>query len=900
MTKEITINTRKIKKNISNGIDFLKQKKIANILLIILFLITLFVGVQIRVQNLPNLIDVTTEDYVPLALDPYYFLRISETLVQNNGILPEIDSMRYLALSPGWSPEILPQTTVMIYRTMQIFNSSTTLSYANVLNPVIFFALGLILFFFLCWKLSKNKWIALIASFILTVIPPYLYRTLAGFSDHESIGMFAFFLALLLFSLGLLYLEKGKTTYWKSSVFGFISGIAAMIAIASWGGGARFLFMILPLSFLIIWFTKKEKSLLDYVLFYSLWVVGILFSSSFFNYKILDVIRGYFLSSAGILTLFVLGYSIVNFLLLRAKKLPSKISKYKTVTSFSLVVVLGLICYQIFIGSSWDLIINLFNKIIYPFGTSRIGLTVAENKQPYLNDWIAQTSKLIFYTFLAGCFIVGAKLAKGIQIKKYRTLFVGSFAFFVCGILFSRISVASMFNGENFISKLLFLASFLILLLSSIHIYRKSEWKIESRWIIIAVWMIPMLLAVRSAIRVFFAIVPFVAFMVPLVLFEIGKFARKAKDDFVKGISFLILIILIISLLFTIIGFYKTVDLQSTYQFPSYDSTWQKAMSWVRDNTAEGSIFVHWWDYGYWVQTGGNRPSLTDGGHFNSYWDHLIGRYVLTTPNPDTALSFMKTHNVSYLLIDPSELGKYPAYSSIGSDDSGKDRFGQIPIITLNEQQTSENENGIMRVYNGGFPNDKDLIYNFEGNEIFLPSDSSIIAAITVQTLGSIDSEMGIAQPQAIFVYNNNQINIPLRYVYYNGELIDYGSGIEAGIRIIPKIAQSPQGGIIVDDMGSAIYLSEKTFNSLVGQVYILENAFKNYDSLSLSHTQSNMVIESLKLNGINLGEYIYYNGFQGPLKIWEVNYPSNIIEREEFLRTSGEYAEFDDLQFTQ
>ena len=36
-----------------------------------------------------------------------------------------------------------------------------------------------------------------------------------------------------------------------------------------------------------------------------------------------------------------------------------------------------------------------------------------------------------------------------------------------------------------------------------------------------------------------------------------------------------------------------------------------------------------------------------------------------------------------------------------------------------------------------------------------------------------------------------------------------------------------------------------------------------------------------------------------GPFKIWEIDYPSNIIAREEFVRLDGEYAEFDDLEFS-
>jgi hypothetical protein len=43
----------------------------------------------------------------------------------------------------------------------------------------------------------------------------------------------------------------------------------------------------------------------------------------------------------------------------------------------------------------------------------------------------------------------------------------------------------------------------------------------------------------------------------------------------------------------------------------------------------------------------------------------------------------------------------------------------------------------------------------------------------------------------------------------------------------------------------------------------------------------------------------MYYGGFRGPIKIWEVTYPENIIAKEEFLRLSGEFGEFDTLSFT-
>jgi len=95
-------------------LDFFKSKKVQNILLVVLLLLTIFVGAYIRVQNLPNLIDPTTGDYTPLALDPYYFLRVSETLISNDGKLPETDVMRYPSINATWTSELIPHSTALI------------------------------------------------------------------------------------------------------------------------------------------------------------------------------------------------------------------------------------------------------------------------------------------------------------------------------------------------------------------------------------------------------------------------------------------------------------------------------------------------------------------------------------------------------------------------------------------------------------------------------------------------------------------------------------------------------------------------------------------------------------------------------------------------------------------
>ncbi len=540
------MNLEGSKETISISFDFFKSKKVQNILLVVLLLLTIFVGAYIRVQSLPNLKDSTTGDYTPLALDPYYFLRVSETLIANDGNLPETDIMRYPALNAPWTSELIPHSTVLIYKIIKIFNPDASVRFANVINPVIFFILGLIAFFFLVYVLTKSKWIALVSSAILTVIPPYLYRTLAGFSDHESIGMFGFFLAILFFSMGMLYLEKRKVTSIKSILIGLISGLATAFSIVSWGGGAKFLFMILPLAFIIIWLTKKEKNKLNYIYLYTTWIIGTLIGALIFGQEISSILKSYMIASTSILTFFNLGYIFLDFISSKYKLLEKRFFKHKKLIIAAVTITIGAIFYQIFAGDFFSLSKVILDRIISPFGTARIAVTVAENKQPYLVDWINQIGTFIFYAFLLGCLIVGKKISNGIKEKKLRPLFTFSFAFLIFGILYSRISSASFLNGENFWSSALILLSFLVFAVSSIYIYIKSEWEIDSRWVLIAVWMIPMLLAVRSAIRVFFAIVPFVSFMVPLALFEVGKFARRNKDDLIRLVSYLVFGVLIV------------------------------------------------------------------------------------------------------------------------------------------------------------------------------------------------------------------------------------------------------------------------------------------------------------------------------------------------------------------
>ncbi|MFC1710670.1 STT3 domain-containing protein [Nanoarchaeota archaeon] len=228
-------------RSLNKAMSFLKKKNVMNIILIIILLALLIGGSWVRLQNLPLLQDSTTGNAIPLALDPFYFLRVAETIVAEDG-LPAFDAMRNPSLEVGFTNEILPQVLVFMYKVAKVFNEDVSLASVDVIYPVLFFALGLLVFYFLIFYLTKSKTTAILSAAVLAFIPPYLYRTLAGFADHEAIGMFSSFLLLLGYAFALKFLNKQRvkgTKLVKTILFGALVGFLSALTIVSWGGHCK-------------------------------------------------------------------------------------------------------------------------------------------------------------------------------------------------------------------------------------------------------------------------------------------------------------------------------------------------------------------------------------------------------------------------------------------------------------------------------------------------------------------------------------------------------------------------------------------------------------------------------------------------------------------------------------
>ena len=318
----------------------------------------------------------------------------------------------------------------------------------------------------------------------------------------------------------------------------------------------------------------------------------------------------------------------------------------------------------------------------------------------------------------------------------------------------------------------------------------------------------------------------------------------------------------------------------------SYTHQWQYAMSWIRENIPEDAVFGHWWDYGYWVQSIGERATVLDGGNSIPYWNHMMGRYGLTGRSNQEALEFLYAHNTTHFLIDSTDIGKYGAFSLIGSNET-YDRRSWIQFFQRDDRYTNETKNATTYFFTGSFPLDEDLVYNQEGKTIILPEGKAALVAVMITK----DKQNNIAiQPKGIFLYQKTsssgveQYIFPLRYAYQNNKLTDFKSGVDAGIFALPVFAEAGGQPQIERDY-ILMYLSSKTVQSQLARLY-LYNEENSY--FKLVHTEDNLFVKNLKQAGLlNANEdFVMYQGFQGPIKIWEINYPQGIEFNPKYIST--------------
>ncbi|MGV8142533.1 MAG: STT3 domain-containing protein [Candidatus Pacearchaeota archaeon] len=887
-SSESIVNQRKEK-----VLGFLKAKADWIVYVILAFIV--YLSFRIRTANVAGLKDISTNDWtLGPDLDPFLFLRWSKHII-TNGSLFAVDTLRYVPRGFETAGEYLLHPYMMAWFHnifAGIFSWSATQS--AIYYPVFMFALTVVAFFLFVRKafakfvsVKESNAIALIASFFLSVMPSLLPRTIAGIPEKESAAFLFMFLAFYFF---LVAWDSNKRI--KSLGFAALAGFATACMSFIWGGSVFVFFIIGPsvlISFLLGNVNRAK------MMTFGMWII----SSSIFMLLLFNVftLRTILSSSSTGSSIIVFGIMLVHEFLtpiiLRRSYQARKISSKISVKLFSTIItiILGIILVSIFFGPSTltNTISDLYFKLVKPAQT-RLITTVAENRQPYFNEWASQFGPnvrsvyLTFWIFFIASIVLVYELFAKIFDKKDRILLVIAYVFLLSMTVFTRYSPGSTFNGENAISLGLYaMGGILFVFTFAKMVYRlRSERntsnlrEINLGILMTLVFFFLGIVGSRGLIRLILVLVAPGAMLIGYLSVKSWSAIRNnySKKDYVPVIFGLLIIF---STIFAGYTLYKVSYASAQSYVPSaYNQQWQKAMSWVRDNTAISSVFGHWWDYGYWIQSIGERATVLDGGNNFPYWNHLMGRYGLTAPSEREALEFLYPHNVTHFLIDSTDIGKYGAFSAIGSD-ANYDRRSWIPTMVRDNAQTVERKNTTVQIYSGGSTLDQDITYTLDGTEIFLPGNKAAIGAIILET----DKNGSIQNVEGVFVYQGNQYILPIRY-YYDTQLIDTGKGVDAGIFLMPRLVTSSSGAAI-ESRGALLYLSPRVVHSQLARIYLYGEETAQF---KLAHTESDFLIQDIRRQGIANGEFIFFNDFRGPIKIWDVKYPASLEFKKEYLDT--------------
>ncbi|MBT4446715.1 hypothetical protein HOC96_05690 [archaeon] len=867
--------------------NFLKAKKDYFQYLILAIIIAF--GSWIRTRNLGILKDTTTGDFIPLALDPYLFTRYANEIIEK-GSLAAYDAGRFVP--EGISTIKYWMTSYFIaylYKFLHLFNSDVTVNYASVIYPVVAFAGAMVFFFLLCRKLFDWK-IATLATLFLAIVPSFLHRTMAGFADHEALGTLYLFMAMYWYVCA----WQTKTTK-KTIIYASLAGLATGAMGVTWGGW-KFLLLLISGFTLIEFFMEKttRKDLYQYLS----WMLGILLVTTILvpQYSISDLV-GSFTSAIAFLVLAILILHEV----LTSKKFQhlqttvQKTLKFKlpkSVFTAILAGILGLIAVFTVVGIEpiIDHGSDIVNSILHPLGNNRWELTVAEQHQPYFTDWMGQYGPMFFGSiplylllFMAGSVLL---FYTAINKTKHKWKLTSVYIAFILAFTMSRYSASSTFNGINGISIGVYMGSLIAFALTLAGTFLYAFYKdkslyeqiiaIDKKYIFILVWFIIMVVAARGAVRLFYIFTPITALLASFATFDIVDKIKTIPQKSYKIAALVILLFFLISPLAApmkgiIPSFGENVIAQSTHSGPGYNFQWQQAGEWVKENIPTDAVFGHWWDYGYWVQTGWERDTVLDGTNKITNWNYLMGRHVMCGQDQVEALEFLDVHETTHFLIVPEEIGKYTAYSSIGSDEN-YDRYSWITTFGLDENLMHETRNATVIGYQGTYVLDDNFVFE---DRVYAAQNSAAVAVYLPLIIDEGSNVLNIEDPYLILTGGGSQVEVPLSCVYMNGEFFfndhEDENSYNGCFSVIPTINSD---GSVSSTFGAGLFVSEEGFKALWTNLYIFEGKNPYFDTsafdLVYDQTPSYAPLS------------IYGGRVIGPIKIWEIDYPEGFEVSEE------------------
>ena len=324
--------------------------------------------------------------------DSYRHVRNVRQIV-SNGTLPEVDSMRHVPDGVKTTLETVsfPWIIAKSYGLLNRFLPELSLNRTMALYPAVVIVFSCIIYFLLV-----NRYFgyltASLATLAFSVAPGVINRTTVGYVDTDSLVLVLFLLAFFFYSLSLDSSSTSKQILYKL-VYAGILGVIAIL----WGGVSLIVGIIYGCDVLIgIYRGFDRKQAVSSLLGICLYFVLLFLPGSFYRERF----PGPFALSAVIPPAFAGIFYIAA--LIRQSKLQatnyfSRIFSKKGLISIGLLLVYPV--YRI-----WETIVDICERLLFPFGTDLIMRGVGELKPADFSHWFYYYG-LLFPIGLIGFFL---------------------------------------------------------------------------------------------------------------------------------------------------------------------------------------------------------------------------------------------------------------------------------------------------------------------------------------------------------------------------------------------------------------------------------------------------------------------------------------------------------------
>ncbi|SVB21322.1 uncharacterized protein METZ01_LOCUS174176, partial [marine metagenome] len=469
----------------------------------------------------------------------------------------------------------------------QIFGVGTSLYNFTILFPVIIGSLTTVAIFAVVRTIGGTT-AGLVAALLFSVSVPIILRGFIGWFKSEPLGLFLGLFAVYLCISGI------KSGYNKLSFIRIAgAGILTALSINAWGGSEFFL-IILGLFFLVLPFFRNDKKFIVYataIFIFSMSIVLSQLDPASFGGDIINPAL-----KPGPLGVFMAGVLLFVFISAVIQKIKQRFK-----TSYGLIILGSLIA----IGFSAASIIGKVPNFRYqtaanPFlvATDPLTESIAEHAFTSLDISFFYHSILMIFAAIGIWLIFQNRINKSVHIKNEMAVFA-----LITGI-------AGLYFSSSFARLELFAAISMIILASiGISILISKIFTAQN--------------TAKSITKISFVACIVILLVIPVVL--------PLNDNWVTSTSIAPAILYGGSYLLA----------------PTND--WPDAMLWLKTETPENAKILSWWDYGYWIETLGDRTTYADNATLDTQIIKKTAQMFYSSP--DSAWKELVAIDTDYVLI---------------------------------------------------------------------------------------------------------------------------------------------------------------------------------------------------------------------------------------------------------